>query len=119
MSVRGFNHEATGKMLVPAGMDWTRHVPLTSVADAMSHCLVAAICSRVKSRLRDGTLIVKGDQWPIFLYEKQSFDPDDPWKGLLKGRLVFNVRIMRGHSSISVLTCSCRLSSTSSRRQAR
>ena len=61
--------------------------------DPISHRRAGVVLHRVKANLRDGTLIVKGDQWPIFLYENQLFDQDDPWKGLLKGRLVFNVRM--------------------------
>ncbi|KIK11326.1 hypothetical protein PISMIDRAFT_651995, partial [Pisolithus microcarpus 441] len=26
---------------------------------------------------------VPGDQWPVFLYADYSYDPEDPWNGLL------------------------------------
>ncbi|OBZ79369.1 hypothetical protein A0H81_01032 [Grifola frondosa] len=29
-----------------------------------------------------------GDQWPIFLYANNQYDPDDPWNGLLRSRLL-------------------------------
>ena len=91
MIVRGFGHDATGKLLVPAGMGWDRY-------DA--HCIFylpsptltpnGALPS-VKAQLRNGTMIVTGDQWPIFLYQDERYDSDDPWAGLLMGRLVLYV----------------------------
>ena len=40
-------------------------------------------CGSVKSKLRNGEILVTGDQWPIFLYTNFIFDPEEPWKGLL------------------------------------
>ncbi|KAI0058387.1 hypothetical protein BV25DRAFT_1810724 [Artomyces pyxidatus] len=65
---RGFNHECTGALLCPAGIDW-------SLDD-------------VKKKLRDGELVVAGDQWPIFLYQGYRYDPDDPWQGLFRSELL-------------------------------
>ena len=48
------------------------------------------VCS-VKDQLRDKTLSVKGDQWPVFLYKKQNYDPNDPWHGFMKGELLQKV----------------------------
>ena len=48
-------------------------------------------CFSVKNQLRDKTLSVKGDQWPIFVYEDHRFDPDNAWTGLFRGRLLLNV----------------------------
>ncbi|KAG1896726.1 uncharacterized protein F5891DRAFT_1130222 [Suillus fuscotomentosus] len=50
---RGFNHELTGSLLCPAGLDWNN--------------------SQTKEHLRSGELLVCGDQWPVFY----------PWCGLL------------------------------------
>ncbi|KJA16430.1 hypothetical protein HYPSUDRAFT_107673, partial [Hypholoma sublateritium FD-334 SS-4] len=61
---RGFNHEITGSLLCPAGVDWKD--------DA------------VKEKLRTGEYSVSGDQWPIFLYASYQYDDTDPWKGLLR-----------------------------------
>ncbi|KAG1863918.1 hypothetical protein F4604DRAFT_1586688 [Suillus subluteus] len=66
----GFNHELTGSLLCPAGLDW--HDPryvffLTSV---------------------HGEMLVCGDQWPIFLYAHYVYDSDDPWSSLLRSRLL-------------------------------
>ncbi|TFK34091.1 hypothetical protein BDQ12DRAFT_614041 [Crucibulum laeve] len=65
---RGFQHEATGRLLCPVGLDWS---------DAVT-----------KEKLRSGALAVPGDQWPIFIYANNKFNEDDPWKGLLRGRLL-------------------------------
>ncbi|EDR13218.1 uncharacterized protein LACBIDRAFT_308824 [Laccaria bicolor S238N-H82] len=36
-----------------------------------------------KEKLRSGELVISGDQWPIFLYAGYTYDPEDPWNGLL------------------------------------
>ncbi|KAG1862623.1 hypothetical protein F4604DRAFT_1882268 [Suillus subluteus] len=58
---RGFNHELTGSLLCPAGLDW---------------------------KDPDGEMSVCGDQWPVFLYANHTYDADDPWCGLLRNRLL-------------------------------
>ncbi|KAG2752732.1 hypothetical protein P692DRAFT_201838219 [Suillus brevipes Sb2] len=65
---RGFNHELTGSLLCPAGMDWND--------------------PETKENLRSGEMLVCGDQWPIFLYTQYIYDLDDPWCGLLRSRLL-------------------------------
>ncbi|KAI1796705.1 hypothetical protein LXA43DRAFT_879237, partial [Ganoderma leucocontextum] len=70
MGGRGFNHEATGKELCPAGLDWND--------------------PSIKSALKAGTMVVQSDQWPIFLYLNGNYNPDFPWAGLLRGRLLVN-----------------------------
>ncbi|KAG1764151.1 hypothetical protein EDD22DRAFT_979141 [Suillus occidentalis] len=52
---RGFNHELTGSLLCPAGMDWND--------------------PETKENLRSGEM--------LYIY-----DPDDPWCGLLRSRLL-------------------------------
>ncbi|KAG1738152.1 uncharacterized protein EDB91DRAFT_1237807 [Suillus paluster] len=44
----GFNHEVTGALLCPAGLDWSN--------------------MEMKESLKSGETAVRGDQWPIFLY---------------------------------------------------
>ncbi|KAG1853247.1 hypothetical protein C8R48DRAFT_749662 [Suillus tomentosus] len=61
-SDRGFNHEVTGALLCPAGLDWSDIVTKLSLKS--------------------------GDQWPMFLYAGYEYDPEDPWKGLLKGEIL-------------------------------
>ncbi|KJA25460.1 hypothetical protein HYPSUDRAFT_134698 [Hypholoma sublateritium FD-334 SS-4] len=65
---RGFNHEVTGALLCPAGVDWSDQ--------------------EIKDKLRTGELSVAGDQWPIFLYNSYKYDENDPWKGLLQSSLL-------------------------------
>ncbi|KAG2739370.1 hypothetical protein P692DRAFT_20881875 [Suillus brevipes Sb2] len=65
---RGFNHELTGSLLCPAGLDWND--------------------SQTKENLRSSELLVCGDQWPVFLYAHHIYDAKDPWCGLLRSRLL-------------------------------
>ncbi|KAF8956821.1 hypothetical protein BDZ97DRAFT_1763403 [Flammula alnicola] len=65
---RGFNHERTGALLCPAGVDW---------ADA-----------EIKEKLRTGEFSVSGDQWPIFLYGSYKYDDENPWQGLLQSAIL-------------------------------
>jgi hypothetical protein len=46
---------------------------------------------RVKEKLREGTILVAGDQWPIVLYAGYRYDPEDPWNGLLRSNILVNV----------------------------
>jgi hypothetical protein len=43
---------------------------------------------RIKEQLRNGTLVVSGDQWPIFLYQGYTYDEEDPWNGLFRSGLL-------------------------------
>ncbi|KAG1865658.1 hypothetical protein C8R48DRAFT_747708 [Suillus tomentosus] len=52
-SDRGFNHEVTGALLCPAGLDWSN--------------------VETKESLKSGETAVRGDQWPIFLYAGYGF----------------------------------------------
>ncbi|KAG2740811.1 hypothetical protein P692DRAFT_201842415 [Suillus brevipes Sb2] len=65
---RGFNHELTGSLLCPVGLDWK---------DA-----------ETRESLRSGEMLVCGDQWPIFLYAHHVFDAEDPWCGLFRNHLL-------------------------------
>ena len=89
MSGCGFNHEATGKQLCPASLDWN-----DPQCASLYLCVSAHLTDRyssIKSSLKVGTMIVQSDQWPIFIYLHGVYDPEDPWKGLLRGRLLMNV----------------------------
>ena len=48
-------------------------------------------CCSVKSKLWNGEILVTGDQWPIFLYADFTFDPEEPWKGLLRSIILVSV----------------------------
>ncbi|KAH6893807.1 hypothetical protein BKA70DRAFT_1118757, partial [Coprinopsis sp. MPI-PUGE-AT-0042] len=65
---RGFHHSATGRLLCPATLDWS--------------------CDKIRNGLRSAQLVPTGDQWPLFLFLDHSYDPEDPWNGLLRGPLL-------------------------------
>ncbi|KAG1851802.1 hypothetical protein C8R48DRAFT_749959 [Suillus tomentosus] len=67
-SDRGFNHEVTGALLCPAGLDWLN--------------------AETKQSLKSGETAVRGDQWPIFLYSGYVYDSEDPWNGLLRSEIL-------------------------------
>ncbi|KAG1865676.1 hypothetical protein C8R48DRAFT_747709 [Suillus tomentosus] len=67
-SDRGFNHEVTGALLCPAGLDWSN--------------------AETKQSLKSGETAVCGDQWPLFLYAGYVYDPDAPWQGLLRSDIL-------------------------------
>ena len=87
---RGFNHDRTGALLCPADMDWS-NPELVSYSFRSPMFLIRG--DRVKSKLRNGEIVIAGDQWPIFLYAGYKFDPEEPWKGLLRSALLVTVRI--------------------------
>ncbi|KAG1805831.1 uncharacterized protein BJ212DRAFT_1449518 [Suillus subaureus] len=62
----GFNHQLTGSLLCPAGLDW----------------------NNPEKNLQSGEMSVCGDQWPIFLYTHYTYNTNDPWCGLLRSRLL-------------------------------
>ncbi|KAG1849815.1 hypothetical protein C8R48DRAFT_613879 [Suillus tomentosus] len=66
----GFNHPLTGRLLCPAELDWDNE--------------------ETKQNLQSGIISVSGDQWPLLLYANEAYDPDDPWNGLLRTRLLIN-----------------------------
>lgn len=52
-----------------------------------------ASINRVKEMLRSGHYSVAGDQWPVLLYKDEIYDPERPWVGLFKNRLLVLVNI--------------------------
>ncbi|KAG2070763.1 hypothetical protein BDR04DRAFT_1128370 [Suillus decipiens] len=66
-SDHGFSHKVTSTLLCPAGLDW-------------SYNLINA--------LKSSETAVHGDQWPIFLYASYDYDPEDPWKELLRSEIL-------------------------------
>ena len=47
---------------------------------------------RTKAKLQSGEMEIPGDQWPTFLYANNMYDPEDPWKGLLRSSILVCVR---------------------------
>ncbi|KIK13543.1 hypothetical protein PISMIDRAFT_17923 [Pisolithus microcarpus 441] len=54
--------------ITPKGLDWTN--------------------IQTQTKLMNGEIQVPGDQWPVFLYADYSYDPEDPWNGLLRSGLL-------------------------------
>jgi hypothetical protein len=57
------------------------------------------LLSRTQEGLRNGTLIVSGDQWPIFLYRDYKHNPVDIWEGLFRSHLLVSVSVSSGQVS--------------------
>ena len=45
----------------------------------------------MRTKLANGEIQVAGDQWPVFLYADYTYDPEDPWNGLLCSALLVSV----------------------------
>ncbi|KAI0055392.1 hypothetical protein BV25DRAFT_1921867 [Artomyces pyxidatus] len=65
---RGFNHETTGALLCPAGLNWSD--------------------PEIKAKLRSGEMSIAGDYWPLFLYRGCVYNPCEPWNGLFRNQLL-------------------------------
>ncbi|THH10998.1 hypothetical protein EW146_g8186 [Bondarzewia mesenterica] len=60
---------------------------------APAHCCIplewiGPVASKIKEQLRNGEVVIAGDQWPIVLYSGEAYDPEDPWNGLFRGALL-------------------------------
>ncbi|KAG1787335.1 uncharacterized protein HD556DRAFT_1448824 [Suillus plorans] len=69
-SGRGFYNDVTGGLLCPVDYDWSNPTVRASIQDYHPDHRITA-CS-----------------WPSFLYEDGGYDPQNPTKGLLKGKLL-------------------------------
>jgi len=83
---RGFNHEWTGALLCPAGLDWNN---IEYVSPFIARFRTDS--QRTKTKLSNGEVQVRGDQWPIFLYANYSYNSEDPWNRLLHSSLLVSV----------------------------
>ena len=97
---RGFNHERTGALLCPAGMDWSDDELNKYFPSVKTH--ISRRLRSVKQSLRSGETTVSGDHWPIFLYSGYTYDPDDPWNGLFRSVLL--VLVSRPVSAATIAT---------------
>lgn len=82
---RGFHHKATGALLCPAALDWSDPV-FVSLCCLWDHHFYGGF--RVKAGLRNGDILVSGDNWPIFLSKDYKYDPEDIWNGLLRSNIL-------------------------------
>ncbi|KAF6749078.1 hypothetical protein DFP72DRAFT_756639, partial [Ephemerocybe angulata] len=65
---RGFNHDRTGSLLCPAGLVWSN-----------PECV---------HMLKNKEMSVPGNHWPLFVYRDEVYDPEEPWKGLFRSKLL-------------------------------
>ncbi|EJD51862.1 hypothetical protein AURDEDRAFT_158707 [Auricularia subglabra TFB-10046 SS5] len=63
---RGFNHPATGRLLIPVGAVWT---------------------PTLQTQVQDGVMSFSGDEFPTFMYKDGKFDPENPWTGFCQHAL--------------------------------
>ena len=89
-SGRSFNHERTGVLLCPAGLDWANSEYASGTFRLVS---LSNMFNSVKGRLVGGQIQVSGDQWPVFLYANYTYDAEDPWNGLLRSGLLVSVSV--------------------------
>ena len=89
---RGFHHERTGALLCPADLDWS---DTEYVLSLYFEFVCTLMFLSTKENLRNGEIIISGDQLPLFIYQGYYCDPEDPWNGLFR-------------SSLLVSVCSCR-----------
>ncbi|KAG1848140.1 hypothetical protein C8R48DRAFT_677345 [Suillus tomentosus] len=69
-SGRGFYNDVTGGLMCPVDYDWSNPTVRASIRDYHPDYRITA-CS-----------------WPSFLYDDGGYDPQNPTKGLLKGKLL-------------------------------
>ncbi|KAH6903037.1 hypothetical protein BKA70DRAFT_1027076, partial [Coprinopsis sp. MPI-PUGE-AT-0042] len=67
---QGFFHPRTGELLCPIDYDWND--------------------PETRERLRNGTLTVSGDQWPLFLWKDYIYSPSNVWDGLFRSTLLIS-----------------------------
>ena len=53
----------------------------------------------MRAKLSSGEMAVPGDQWPLLVYTRQEYDPEEPWNGLFRNQLLsvvlYKVGILR------------------------
>ena len=67
---------------------------------------------KVRSDLVNGVMTVSGDQWPVLVYENQEYDPEHPWEGLFRSKLLVWVSIQLVITIYLFTDMRCRLSSS-------
>ena len=46
----------------------------------------------MREKLKNNEIAVAGDQWPLLLYADCKYDPEEPWDGLFRNKLLVWVR---------------------------
>ena len=60
----------------------------------LEYCSIENALLRTKTKLMNGQIQVAGDQWPLLLYANYTYDPEDPWNGLLRSGLLVSVSFL-------------------------
>jgi len=42
----------------------------------------------MREGLKNDEITVAGDQWPLLVYADCTYDPDEPWEGLFRNKLL-------------------------------
>ena len=93
----GFNHPTSGELLCPASLDWNDPTWVHLRGSMSSNTYSPAIwcCPsnfRVHEKLRRGVEEVTAADLPVFLWPKGAYDPENPYRGFLRGPLLVMVR---------------------------
>jgi hypothetical protein len=107
---RGYHHPLTGALLCPAGLDWNDAESVFVLLHPLFTPLIPPFS--IREKLSSGEIPVRGDQWPMLVYADQEYDPQDPWEGLFRSRILVWVRMHSSSSSV-IDSGACRRSSTS------
>ncbi|KIM89667.1 hypothetical protein PILCRDRAFT_60453, partial [Piloderma croceum F 1598] len=78
-----FHHECTGSLLCPTGMDWSDPEYIIPFYIVGCLCFIYIVGPRQNCKMA-----IPSDQWPTFLYVNNMYDPEDPWKGLLRSSIL-------------------------------
>lgn len=46
----------------------------------------------IKQQLKNKELAVPGNHWPLFLYRNEAYNPEEPWRGFCRSKLLVCVR---------------------------
>ncbi|KAG6905995.1 hypothetical protein DXG01_016437 [Tephrocybe rancida] len=66
---------------------WTGTTQSSYLASILRR-LINVDITGIRQKLISGEQITAGHQWPIFIYLNNDFDPNNPWKGLLRSELL-------------------------------
>ena len=58
----------------------------------------------MREGLKNDEITVAGDQWPLLVYADCAYDPEEPWEGLFRNKLLLWVRHLPSTSKYSQLT---------------
>ena len=73
-------------------------VLLALIGRILSKCTLIDCCknltmpTRIRDKLQNSTYLVPADQWPIFMWKDYKYDEGDPWKGLLRSKILVKVK---------------------------